>query len=524
MFHSYFSTFHQVLLGISVVLLVASGCLFFLKRYKLALMLLILAAIPLKYFIISVDGFVNAWDESFHALVAKNMANFPLKPMLYKNPLIGYDFTSWTANHIWLHKQPLFLWQSAICIKIFGANEIAYRLPTFVLSILFIPVLYRMGVLLVSKATGYIAALFFVLSFFVNNLTSGRYPLAENDVIFMIYIGASCWAYLEYLHSQKKHWLIWIGVFAGFAVLTKWVVGLLVYSTWGANLLLDYRKSKSDFFKSFIPLLKSLGISLLLFIPWTLYTFIRFPQEAKYEFALNARHFTQVIESHAGNWKFHFDMMNQIYAPFNYYIILPILFIGIFLILKRSGRISISLWIVLPLLFYSLAKTKMQSFTIIIFPFVVLMMGAVFEMLYLKIKEKMGYGISLMLAIYAFLLLGYNVFNVDQMQFEHSTQYLGNLPRFERIHNKQEYPKLQAAMQAPIENTALFNVPFPYNIDMMFYTDINAYNIIPSSEQIWNLNKRGYVLYVLNKSLPDSILNNNNIIKISSGLQSDHSW
>ena len=327
MFHSYFSSVQQILVCVSVFFMLVSASFFLKKKYNLAVVFLIIAAIPLKYFIISLDGFLNTWDESFHALVAKNMSDFPLKPMLYKNPLLDYDYTFWSGNHIWLHKQPLFLWQSALCIKIFGANEIAFRLPTLLLSIIFILVLYRMGTLLISKASGYLASLFFVLSFFINNLTSGRYPLAENDVIFMIYIGLSCWAYLEYCHSKKPIWIILIGVFSGFAVLTKWLVGLLVYSAWGFNIITQFKNNISETLKKFIPLLKSLSITLLLFLPWTIYTFIRFPVEAKYELSLNARHFSEAIENHIGGYDFHFNMMNQIYSPFNYYWIILLIFI-----------------------------------------------------------------------------------------------------------------------------------------------------------------------------------------------------
>ena len=524
MFYSYFSITHQILLSISILFILISALLFYRKRYKLAMLLLIIAASPLKYFMISLDGFINTWDESFHALVAKNMAQFPLKPMLFVNPLIDYDYTSWVSNHIWLHKQPLFLWQSALCIKIFGANEISFRLPTLILSILFIPALYRMGTLLVSKATGYIASLFFVLSFFVNNLTSGRYPLAENDVIFMMYIGASCWAYLEYLHSQKPIWLIWIGVFAGFAVLTKWLVGLLVYSAWGSNILIDYRTHKTHFFKSFLPMLKSLGITFLLFIPWTVYTFIRFPVEAKYEFALNARHFSQVVENHTGKWDFHLEMMKQIYFPFNYYILIPIVLIGVFLILKRSDRVAALCWILIPILFYSIAETKMQAFTVIVFPFMVIMMAAVFEMTYLMLKERMGRMLSLTVGVYVFFMFGYYVFNVESLQAEHSSQLVWNNYRFERIHNKPEYFKIEANIQAPLENAVLFNVPFPYNIDMMFYTSINAYAFMPTNEVIKSLHRRGYVIYVLNNKLTDDVSMNKNIIKIPSQLKAEFIW
>ena len=38
---------------------------------------------------------VTYWDESFHALVAKNLLKHPLKPTLIDIPYLAYDFKSW---------------------------------------------------------------------------------------------------------------------------------------------------------------------------------------------------------------------------------------------------------------------------------------------------------------------------------------------------------------------------------------------------------------------------------------------
>ncbi len=38
---------------------------------------------------------LHDWDERYHALVAKNMIEQPFKPMLYKNPVLPYDYKDW---------------------------------------------------------------------------------------------------------------------------------------------------------------------------------------------------------------------------------------------------------------------------------------------------------------------------------------------------------------------------------------------------------------------------------------------
>ena len=50
------------------------------------------------------------------------MMEDPFKPMLIKNPLFPYHYGDWWNCHIWVHKQPLFLWQMALSMKIFGVS------------------------------------------------------------------------------------------------------------------------------------------------------------------------------------------------------------------------------------------------------------------------------------------------------------------------------------------------------------------------------------------------------------------
>ncbi|MBP7399885.1 MAG: hypothetical protein KA954_09890, partial [Chitinophagales bacterium] len=83
-------------------------------------LILFFGALGIRILFNSFFPYLHDWDERFHALVAKNMMTHPFTPMLRANPVLPYDETSWTDGHIWLHKQPLFLWQMALSMKIFG--------------------------------------------------------------------------------------------------------------------------------------------------------------------------------------------------------------------------------------------------------------------------------------------------------------------------------------------------------------------------------------------------------------------
>lgn len=60
--------------------------------------------------------------------------NHPLKPTLYDNPILPYDYRNWVGNHVWVHKQPLPLWIMSASMWLFGVNEIALRLPSIILT------------------------------------------------------------------------------------------------------------------------------------------------------------------------------------------------------------------------------------------------------------------------------------------------------------------------------------------------------------------------------------------------------
>lgn len=138
----------QTYLGLLIAGLPAIGSLytfFVLKKKKTALLLLIISAFLLRLLMVSLDPYLQDWDERFHALVAKNMMDYPFKPMLRVYPIMPYDYKAWCCNHIWVHKQPLFLWQMALSMKIFGVNEIAMRLPSAVLGTITVLFIYQIA-------------------------------------------------------------------------------------------------------------------------------------------------------------------------------------------------------------------------------------------------------------------------------------------------------------------------------------------------------------------------------------------
>jgi 4-amino-4-deoxy-L-arabinose transferase-like glycosyltransferase len=350
-------------------------------RYALWILFFVNLAIAL--FFAFLDPFLHAWDEVYHALVAHNLAETPLIPRLYTAELIPLNHETWIANHIWLHKPPLSLWQMALSIKLFGASYWSIRLPSILMHALLTFPIYRMGAILFTKQAGFVGAVIFTCLNYPLELVAGVHTADHVDVTFMFYITLSVWSWLEYRRTSSIYWLMLMGLFSGAAILTKWLVGLLVYAGAGACMLLvkNLRMNKREWMRLII----AFGVTLLVVLPWNIYAAINFPTEYWYEMQFSARHFSEVIEHHGGDYWFYWNNLKTLYGDgdlIQYILLAAVLFFTI-----RGGndnpvhRIFILAVLLAPYLFFSFATTKMNSFLVIVSPVLMLMVaGAITQL------------------------------------------------------------------------------------------------------------------------------------------------
>lgn len=516
-FH-YFTDRQIIPLYISAAFIIVSILFFNNGKTRTSLFLLFVGSLTLGFFIANLDPFLILWDEQYHALVAKNLLLNPLKPTLYSNPLLEYDYRNWTGNYIWLHKQPLFLWQIAISLKLFGFNVLAVRLPSIILHSAAVLLIYRIGKISATERIGFYGALFFALAYFPLELVAGRYSTDHNDLSFLFYVTASIWAWFEYQHTNKKYYLILIGLFSGCAVLVKWLVGLLIYAIWfltiGINDKLNWLKPKS-----YIPILVSLLITLLVFVPWQIYILFNYPFESNYEFAYNTKHFFEPLENHGGDIWFHIKALSDIYGSGD---AVPYLYlIGLIILVKNLNfkiyRYAIVLAIVITYVFYSIASTKMISFCIIVSPLAFLGLGSLIDSSATLLSSKIKYAKFesifrpiILITVCAFLI------NITKIQNYHTNwKPHDNCNRMAELNEMEFIKKLK--IQLGSENYVVFNsnVRVKGHIPIMFYTDYIAYDIIPTEKQIEQIVSKKYKIAILdNKKLPDYINNNNEIVKI----------
>ncbi len=518
---TYFTS-QQLLPLYPALLLVILSIIFFevKENKKTALILLLLGGLGVRVFMALLDPYLNMWDEQFHALVAKNMISHPFKPMLYVDPVFPVDISNWSGNHVWLHKQPLFLWQIALSIKLFGLNEFAVRLPSILLSTVIIYFIFRIGKITISEKAGYYGALIYAMGTFSLELVAGNMRLEHNDTAFICYVTASIWAWVEFNISQKRRWLILIGLFSGGAILIKWLTGFLVYSGWGLTIL--FNKDKRKRIIHYIYLLISLGITVLVFLPWQIYIMWRFPREAACEYSHNTKHILEAIGPHKGNFWYYFEITALQYGPFFQFLIPVGLFLLFKFLKKPDFKIVFATYIIALYCFFSFVETKMPAFTyagcIVVFLSLGIFIEKFFQIIILNRKVVKKRILLVLFPIIILSVLATLSLDIEKIQLNHTFWKQSEFDyRGIRIRDTEIIKTLPDIL--PPGDYVIMNCRQLEHVLVMFYTDYTAYDFMLSYDNYKVLKDKGVKMAVFdNNNLPDYLLNDPEVFKIKSAI------
>jgi len=434
------------------------------------------------------DPFLHDWDERFHAIVARNLMTEPLRPRLHPMPLLPYEFQAWCCNYVWLHKQPLFMWQMALSMKLFGVNELALRLPSALLSTLLLYPVYRTGTLIFNRDAGYLSALLATFAFYQLEQVSGLIGMDHNDVAFTCYVTASVWAYYEYQASGHPwRWALAVGGLAGAAVLCKWLVGLVVFAVWGLALLLNPVRRKQA--GAYGQLLVAAALAGLVFLPWQFYAAWRFPMESAYERGYNARHFTEALEGHAEPWYYHFQLI-----PIHYGFVAFLIGAGVALAWRMHRRRP---WgpalgaIGIVYLFFSLAATRMYSYAYVVSPLLLVFGGLALDHAHRWLAARKSHPAPwLTVGALVVVLISSRPWGIIAVHFQEGAYGLHQMPLNRQVRTANAALYRQLAREVPPSYT-IFNSPSGSEVDVMFYSGRNAYSWLPSEADMSRLNAAG---------------------------------
>jgi 4-amino-4-deoxy-L-arabinose transferase len=482
-FATSYSDIQLVLLLLAAITFLSSVYFHIKEKEILSVGFLILTALLVFSFAALLDPFLNMWDERFHALVGKNLMKHPLMPTLYDDPVVNMAYNKWDRYHIWIHKPPLFLWQIALSFKLFGISEFSLRIPDIVLGSVLVFAGYRSGKLLINKRVGYLTGILILSTNYLVELLEGRQGLDHNDFSFMVYVSLSLWSLIEYQCTKKRYWIYLIGIFSGFAILCKWLVGLLVYLGW----FLIKMQQKMFRLAQYKDLLNALFITLLIALPWQIYIFVWYPAEAFQAYNLNILHFLTPLDGHKGTFWYHFEQFGSIYGTQAIFLIIP----SFYVLYKNSKDkplvISLLSMVAAVYLFFSFAATRMPSFTTVVAMIIFLALAALVDFLIQHINQYVRNSV-LRSIIFALMVIFIMVLRLDIGVFRerHTISNSGSAYMLDLTHNKEVFKSLDLP-----GNSVLFNVKSHFYIEAMFYTGLPAYNFIPTLDQYRDLKSKG---------------------------------
>jgi 4-amino-4-deoxy-L-arabinose transferase-like glycosyltransferase len=322
-------------------------------------------------------------DEALYSQVAKE--------------LLGRKdwWTLYWHNEPWFIHAPLSMWIQAACFKLFGISEVSARLNSLIFGFGLVYLTAAFGARLFNRRTGIVAG--FILASSPIFFATGK--LAILDATLAFFVTLAIFAFI--VAWEKKDWrlypVFWLS--AGFATLNKGLWGLVLpcmicflYAITGSN-----RKRLLN---------PVIYISALLWaavvMPW-------FIIEAQRHGALfleptlstnTYARLTTAVCNHQGPWYFYLVIIAAGFFP--WVLLWPKSFIK-----DRgdAGRL-LWLWILPPLVLFSIAKTKLPNYIVPMLPaFAILIAASVTEAKSRKIQGIATVSIGIAAAIASFFCL-----------------------------------------------------------------------------------------------------------------------
>lgn len=480
----------------TAVLVVVAAAIFIVASYLLArrghwaasALAVALAAFSIRAYAAS-DRQLHAWDERYHALVAKHLIERPLKPVLYADPVLPYDYTDWYGNHVWLHKPPLALWAQAASMRTFGVREWSMRLPSIVFSSAAVLVTFGVGWLLFSPRVALLAANFHALSGFHVDLASGRRASDHVDTLLLFLVEAGVLAGLVAARRRLSLAGVCVGVACGLALLTKSLTGLLLLAIWAAVRLLQPDCTSRARVAREVTI--AAAVAFVIATPWAYYAMTTFPREFQHESLYAWRHATEALEDHGGPfWQYIKDMPRD----FGILIYVPLV-LAVAAAIKGTADPAMRIvlcWAAIPFVVFSAMATKMPGYVMLAAPALFLIQAEV----WLRLRDMRAgetRAVRRWLLAAALVLLALS----PAQRLLTRNGPLENGPReHEWVRDLQDLNREIGASRAVI-----FNMPTP--IEAMFYTSYVAYAQMPAPQDIDGLRGRGYTVYIYQPRTPE---------------------
>ncbi|MDA9775801.1 glycosyltransferase family 39 protein [Flavobacteriales bacterium] len=315
----------------------------------------------------------------------------------------------------YLDKPPLHFWLSCFSFKLFGINTFAYKLPSFLFSIVGAISTYKLGKLFYSKEVGKLSALLFYTTFAIILINQD----VRTDTVLIGITIFTLWKLIDYIKNNNYTSFVLGFVGIGLAMMSKGPIGLMVPAlALGTHFII--KKEWKNIFKW--QWILGLIISFVVMLPMILGLYYQFDAQPDKITKLSSG---MRVEGISGLKFFFWDQSfgritggntewknNTGYLFFTHTFLwsfLPWSIMGVMgLIQKIKSSFSSSIKseyyllgaILLPLITFSLSQYKLPHYIYVFFPMWIILTGVFL----INIKEKSAW--------YKVLLVFQNIINV----------------------------------------------------------------------------------------------------------------
>ena len=268
--------------------------------------------------------------------------------------------------------KPIFLyWLVALCFKIFGLAEWSARLPAVLSAIGCLFLVYRFARIQWGIWEALWSCLVLVTS--VEFLALSRTVIFDMPLTLFI-----AWALMSFYAAQKAdrstsrnlHWLTMYAAM-GAATLVKGLLGVIIPGMVIFCYLLFSRKWS---LLSRMRIVPGAIVFMAIVVPWYAWVEVRNPGYLRY--FLWEEHFVRYLTPHferTRNWYYFFAVLGVGFLPWS--LILPVTIRSLFKRLADEVNLFLTLWIILPFIFFSASHAKLPHYILPIFPALALLTG-----------------------------------------------------------------------------------------------------------------------------------------------------
>lgn len=337
------------------------GWLFNLQQ--LPLIFLSIFSFSLIFWDISKNKLID-WDEAIYAEVSKNIIRSG-----------DYITLHWDLGSNWFEKPPLYFWISSTFMRVFGVSEFSARLPSAIAAFLSVIVVYFFAkYLFKSRLVGFLAGL--MLTTTAHIWYYGRLGMLDVTVGFFILV--SLFFAYKFLDTYKYRFAVYAGLFTGFAIMTKAIVGLLPVGVIFIYLVYLLISNQAVLKKVLLGALYYTISLLAVALPWHLVAYLEHGQRF-IDVYINEHILGRGLTDAQGKTRPFFWYIDVLRVSMRgwFLILIPSFIYAVFKAFKRDNKfVYLLVYSLVTFMFFSISTSKLIWYLIPIYPPLVILNAA----------------------------------------------------------------------------------------------------------------------------------------------------